>query len=149
MLDGKTQISSFETNLPEGPHLVLTTEYPGRTNLCAPKLVAPLTIVGQNGAVEKREPRIEVTGCRNALSISSRSLKVSMLTLHVVVPAAGRLTASDRGLKTTSKSAGGRETLTLKIKQKYAGRLSTKLALSFKPSKGRRLAKSLRVTFTR
>jgi hypothetical protein len=166
VLDGKTQIkngitysrfetvpdapiSSFETDLPEGPHSIFSTEYPGRTNLCASNLLMPITIVGQNGAVEEHEPRIEVTGCRDALSISSRSLQNRTLTLHVVVPAAGKLTAGGRGLKTVSKSAGGRETLTLVLEQKHTGQLSTKVKLSFKPSKGRKLAKSLSVTFTR
>jgi hypothetical protein len=166
VLDGKTQIkkgitysrfetvpdapiSSFETSLPEGPHSIFSTEYPGRTNLCASNLLMPITIVGQNGAVEEHEPRIEVTGCREALSISSRSLKSRTLTLHVVVPAAGKLTVGGRGLKTISRSAGGRETLTLTVGQRHAGRLSTKVKLSFKPSKGKKLAKSLSVTFTR
>jgi hypothetical protein len=166
VLDGKTQIkrgvtyshfeavpdapiSSFETDLPEGPHSIFSTENPGSTNLCAVNLVMPITIVGQNGAVDKHEPRIEVTGCRDALSISSRSLENRTLTLHVVVPAAGKLTAAGRGLKTISRSADGREALTLVLQQKHAGRLSTKVKLSFKASKGRKLAKSLSVTFTR
>jgi DNA-binding beta-propeller fold protein YncE len=166
VLDGKTQIksgitysrfetvpdapiSSFETDLPEGPHSIFSTENPGSTNLCAVSLLMPITIVGQNGAVEEHEPRIEVTGCRDALSISSRSLKNRTLTLHVVVPAAGKLTASGRGLKPISKSAAGRETLTLTVGQKHAGRLSTKVKLSFEPSNGRKLAKALSVTFTR
>ncbi|HLH14925.1 MAG TPA: hypothetical protein VKV16_09065, partial [Solirubrobacteraceae bacterium] len=29
-------ISSFEASFPEGPHSVVTTEYPGATNLCKP-----------------------------------------------------------------------------------------------------------------
>jgi hypothetical protein len=166
VLDGKTEIkhgitysrfetvpdapiSSFETDLPEGPHSVLSTENPGRTNLCASNLLMPITIVGQNGAVASTNPRIEVTGCSEALSVSSRSLRNRILTLHVVVPAAGKLTASGRGVKTISKSAGGRETLTLTVRQKHPGRLSTKIELSFKPSNGRKLAKSLSVTFKR
>ncbi len=60
LLDGKTDIkggityskfetvpdapiSSFETTLPESPHSVLTTEYPGQTNLCAP--TTPVTVI--------------------------------------------------------------------------------------------------------
>jgi streptogramin lyase len=166
VLDGETQIKkgityshfetvpdapvdSFETILPEGPHSIFTTEYPGRTNLCAQKLLLQLTTIGQNGAVIEQAPRIDVTGCRYALSVSSRSIRNRTLTLHVVVPAAGRLTASGSGLKSASKSAGGRETLVLIVKQERAGRVSTKVKLSFTPKKGTKLAKPLSVTFTR
>lgn len=166
VLDGKTQIkkgityshfetvpdapiSSFETDLPEGPHSIFSTENPGRTNLCAQKLVLPLTISGQNGAVVNQAPRIEVTGCRYALSVSSHSITNRTLTLHIVVPAAGKLTASGTGLKSTYKSTGGRETLVLTVKQKQDRTLSTTIKLSFKPKKGRKLAKSLTVTFKR
>jgi hypothetical protein len=166
VLDGKTQIkkgityshfetvpdapiSSFETDLPEGPHSVLSTAYPGRTNLCAQSLPLPLTLTGQNGAVVKQTQRIAVTGCRYALSVSSHSVKNRTLTLHIVVPAAGKLTVSGKQLRSTSKSASGRETLVLTVNQKQAGALSTKVKLSFKPNKGRKLTKSLRVTFKR
>jgi hypothetical protein len=166
VLDGKTQIkkgityshfetvpdapiSSFETNLPEGPHSVLSTAYPGRTNLCAQKLLMPLALTGQNGAVIKQTQRIGVTGCQYALSVSSHSVKNRTLTLHIVVPAAGKLTVSGKQLRSTSKSASGRETLVLTVNQKQAGALSTKVKLSFKPNKGRKLTKSLRVTFKR
>jgi hypothetical protein len=166
VLDGKTQIKqgitysrfetvpdapidSFEANLPEGPYSVFTTAHPGRTNLCAQKLLLPLTITGQNGAVIKQAPRIEVMGCRYALSVSSHSIRDRTLTLHVVVPAAGKLTASGTGLQSTSKSAGGRETLVLTVKQTQAERLATTIRLGFTPKQGRRLAKSLSVTFKR
>jgi hypothetical protein len=71
-------ISSFELNLPEGPHSVLAAI----RNLCALKktstikrhgkklkrtvpdpLLMPTTITGQNGAVVKQSTRIAVTGC--------------------------------------------------------------------------------------
>jgi hypothetical protein len=128
---------------------VLSTAYPGRTNLCARSLLLPLTLTGQNGAVVKQTQRIGVTGCRYALSVSSHSVKNRTLTLHIVVPAAGRLTASGKQLKSTSKSASGRETLVLTLEQEHAGTLSTKVKLSFKPTKGRKLTRSLPVTFKR
>jgi hypothetical protein len=166
VLDGKTQIkkgvtyshfetvpdapiSSFEANLPEGPHSILATDIPAEANgsLCGQKLLVPMTIASQNGATIAREPRIEVTGCHHTLSVSSHLIRNRALTLHVVVPTAGKLTASGSGLKTTFKSSGGRETLTLIVKQKQAGRLSTKVKLSFKPSRGKKLTKSLSVRF--
>ena len=47
----------------------------------------------------------------------------------------------------SSKSAKGRETLTFKLNQKQAGKLSTKLQIAFKPSKGSKQAKSTAVRF--
>jgi DNA-binding beta-propeller fold protein YncE len=166
VLDGKTQIkkgityshfetvpdapiSSFETVLPEGPHSVLSTENPGQTNLCARKLLLPLTITGQNGASAQQSQRVEVTGCRYALSVSSHAITNRALVLHVIVPAAGKLTAGGTGLASISRSAGGRETLVLTMKQRHTGQLSTKIKLNFKPNKGRKLTKALSVIFKR
>ncbi len=140
-------IDSFETTLPEGPHAVFTTLDPGRTNLCAQKLALPLTLAGQNGALVRREPRIEVTGCRYALTVSSHAIRRGALMLHVVVPAAGTLSASGHGLRTTSRSAGGRETLALAVKQTRAGAQSRSVTLRFRAITGKRLARSLRVRF--
>jgi hypothetical protein len=52
-------ISSFTLELPVGPHSALTVT----ANLCAVKLFAPTTIVGQNGAKLQQSTRISVGGC--------------------------------------------------------------------------------------
>ncbi len=52
-------ISTFELQLPEGPHSVLTTD----GSLCAKTLTMPTTIVGQNGRRLVRTTRVTVTGC--------------------------------------------------------------------------------------
>ncbi len=140
-------IDSFETTLPEGPHSVFTTIDPGATNLCAQKLAMGLTLVGQNGAVVKREPRIEATGCRYALTVSSHAIRHGVLVLHVVVPAAGALSAGGRGLRAASRSSAGRETLTLAVKRTRARALSSSVTLRFRATSGKRLARSLRVRF--
>ncbi len=52
-------ISSFELELPEGPHSALTTN----GNLCARRLIMPTTIVGQNGRRLVRSTKVAVAGC--------------------------------------------------------------------------------------
>jgi hypothetical protein len=52
-------ISSFDLDLPEGPHSGLAAV----GNLCATSLTMPTTIVGQNGAQIQQTTKIVVTGC--------------------------------------------------------------------------------------
>ena len=85
LLDGKTDIkkgvtysrfestpdapfTTFETQLPTGPHSALTANVPEKEHysLCATKLVMPTEITAQNGAVIKQETKIGLTGCVKA-----------------------------------------------------------------------------------
>ena len=61
-------ISSFELNLPQGPHSGLAAVVPAKAkgNLCGTSLVMPTTITGQNGAQVKQSTKITVTGCPKA-----------------------------------------------------------------------------------
>jgi hypothetical protein len=61
-------ISSFELNLPEGPHSGLTAVLPAKAkgSLCGTSLVMPTTLTGQNGAQIKQNTKIAVTGCPKA-----------------------------------------------------------------------------------
>ena len=137
-------VSSFTTTLPEGPHSVLTTS----EDLCAQShLAAVTTITAQNGKRIAQSTPIEVEGCPDTLSVIARAVKGRTLTLAVLVPAAGRLTVSGRGLSRTMKAAKGREILKLTVKARRAGRFTTGVKLSFVPSRGRRLAKALRINF--
>jgi hypothetical protein len=52
-------ISSFDVNLPEGPHSALTTN----GSLCAKPLLMPTTLVGQNGRRLVRSTKVSVAGC--------------------------------------------------------------------------------------
>ena len=120
ILDGKTQIkkgityshfetvpdapiSSFETDLPEGPHSIFSTEYPGRTNLCALNLAMPTTIVGQNGAQITQSTKIAVSGCRT-ITISTRRLSGRSVTLAFKLTKRGRVTITAAGLKRYRKT---------------------------------------------
>ncbi|HEV3070276.1 MAG TPA: hypothetical protein VGY76_02480 [Solirubrobacteraceae bacterium] len=61
-------ISSFELNLPEGPHSGLAAVLPAKAkgSLCGSSLTMPTTLTGQNGAQIKQSTKITVTGCPKA-----------------------------------------------------------------------------------
>ena len=82
LLDGKTQIkngityskfdsapdapfTSFETELPTGPHSALTANVSAKANysLCGTHLAMPTEITGQNGVIIKQTTNIAVSGC--------------------------------------------------------------------------------------
>ncbi len=107
----------------------------------------PTEFLAQNGAKINESTAISVSGCSTGIAIVSHKIKGRTLTVSVSVPAAGILTASGKGLSRSSKSAKGRETVTFKLTQKKPGKLSTKLKIAFKPSKGGKQAKSLSVKF--
>jgi hypothetical protein len=58
-------ISSFELELPQGPHSALGANLPAAAHggFCASKLAMPTTITGQNGAQIKQSTKIAVNGC--------------------------------------------------------------------------------------
>jgi hypothetical protein len=134
---------TFELNLPEGPNSALAAI----GNLCSQHLVLPTQLTGQNGAELNQQTPIEVEGCPNTLSVVSEKVKGNKVTLKVVVPAGGKLSASGKGLKGSSKSASGRETITITVPKKKAGKLVTKIKLSFKPKKGKQLSKTVTAKF--
>ena len=163
ILDGKTDIkagityskfetlpdapvSSFETTLPQGPHSVLTAT----ASLCAQKLAMPTVLQGQNGAQVTQSTPISVEGCSATVAISSHKIKQKTLTGKVYVPATGKVKISGKGLTSETKTATDRETLTFKLYQKRAGRLTTTLRVLFTPTTGkvrRSQVKTLRLRF--
>ena len=139
-------VGSFELTLPEGPFSALAAN----GDLCTASLVMPTAFTAQNGATLKQSTSIEVQGCPYALRIIHRSVSNHTLTLNVIVPQGGRLSASGKGLTSASKSAAGRQTLVLTLKERRAGKLGTSVLLRFTPAKGKQpkiLRKTLHVTF--
>jgi hypothetical protein len=136
-------VGSFDLTLPEGKFSALAAN----GNLCTSKLAMPTAFVAQNGAEIHESTRIEAEGCSGSLSVMSSKVKKRTLTLSVYAPAAGKVTVSGKGLSSGSKSYSGREALTFTLKQKKAGRLKTKIKLTFTPSKGTKQVKTVKADF--
>jgi hypothetical protein len=138
-----TPFESFELILPQGKYSALAANLPKSANgsFCGQKLIMPSEFIAQNGMQLKQNTQIAVTGC--GLTILSHKLMGRNLTLSVLVPSAGKLKASGKGLSSVSKTAKGAGTLTLTLHAKKHGKFKTKVKLTFTPSKGARQAKAL------
>jgi hypothetical protein len=139
-------VGSFELTLPEGPFSALAAN----KDLCATNLAMPTTFDAQNGATLKQSTQIEVEGCLQSLRIVHHSVHGRTLTLTVSVPQAGKLIVSGKGVSRAAKSANGRQTITLTLAERRAGKLRTKVLVRFTPSQGKQrkaLRKSIAVTF--
>ncbi len=98
VLDGKTDIkdgitysrfesapdapfTSFETELPAGPHSALGAYVPIAENysLCKASLAMPTVITAQNGAVIEQATKIAVTGCSGVLGAKTVKLTKAQL----------------------------------------------------------------------
>jgi hypothetical protein len=106
-------VSSITVSLPTGAFSALALEQLN-TNVCTANLVMPTTVTGQNGSVFKQNTVIAPTEC----SVQILSHRVAGNTAYVKVEtyAAGRITASGKGLKTTRKTlTAASKSITLKI----------------------------------
>jgi hypothetical protein len=102
-------VSSFALDLPTGPHSALAAH----GNFCSRPLIMPTTITSQSGVVITQNTRIAVDGC--GVRILRRRLVHNALLLTIQTPAAGRVSASGRNLRTTRKRLRRAATTTLRI----------------------------------
>jgi hypothetical protein len=126
-------ITSFELKLPQGSGSALAANLPASAHgsFCGQNLKMPTEFTGQNGAYLKQNTPITIEGC--GLSVKHK-INQKTLTLNVTVPAAGKITASGRGLTTQTKTAKSQETLTITLKQKRAGKLHTTVQVTYTPN---------------
>jgi hypothetical protein len=72
-------IESFVTNLPQGPHSVLSAN----GNLCTAKLAIPTQLTGQNGAILTQSTKVTVTGCPKAKALTrAQKLALALKACH-------------------------------------------------------------------
>ncbi|MGH2902207.1 MAG: hypothetical protein ACRDK7_01220 [Solirubrobacteraceae bacterium] len=139
-------VGSFELNLPEGKYSALAAN----GNLCKSKLAMPTAFVGQNGAEIHTSTPITVEGCSGVLAITGQRIKKRTLTVEIYVPAAGRVKIGGKGLHVKTKKAKARGTITMRVNQKHAGRLRTRLRVVYTPTTGKtrkRQVKTLKLHF--
>jgi hypothetical protein len=138
-------VSSFELQLPPGKNSALAAH----GDLCAANLRTPTTIVAQNGAVVKEDPRVAVGGCRPAIKVLRHSVNGGGATIVVRAPSAGKLTASGSGLVRAKRKLKKAGTVTLRLaltrsERRFLAnhrkrRLKLAVSLLFVPSHGSRL----------
>jgi len=119
-------ISSFELNLPEGPHSAVTAPL-ADGSLCGQKLELPTAIEGQNGAIVNQTTRISVTGCTASVkqkpTIKIEKIKVTGSSVEVTLKtsAKGRVRVSGGGLKAITKKGLKAGSSQVKVKLTKAG----------------------------
>jgi|HubBroStandDraft_3_1064219.scaffolds.fasta_scaffold03920_2 hypothetical protein len=143
-------ISSFETKLPTGKNSAVTAT----GNLCKQALAMPTTITAQNGKTIKQNTNISVSGC--PVTIVSHKVRGRKAIIVVRVPAAGRITAGGKDLRTIHKHPGKTRDVTLEVPLKsgvHAARaahrkLTVRVRVGFTPkAKGPGSAAYVKVTF--
>jgi hypothetical protein len=102
-------ISSFETRLPTGPSSALAA----KGNVCKGSLAIPTVITAQNGAVIKQSTKLAVSGC--PVTVVSHRVRGDEVIVTVKVPAAGRVSARGKDLRTVNKHPGKAREVTLDV----------------------------------
>jgi len=90
-------ISSVVVSLPIGPRSALAAT----RSACGAKLLAPTTIVAQNGMKVSRNTKIAVTGC--PVTILAHKIRGGRAILTILVPQAGQVTVSGRYLRKATR----------------------------------------------
>jgi hypothetical protein len=129
-------VTSFSLTLPMGPHSALGAN----GSLCARTLVMPTTITAQSGAQIKQNTKIAVAGC--PVKILKRRIVHHVLILTIQTFGAGRITATGKNLKTTSKRVRGATITTMRVKLSRKGaralssrrRMKIRVRVRFAPS---------------
>ena len=115
-------ITSFEASFPTGRYSILT----GYGNLCAGRLLAPTTIVAQNGAQLTQNTPVNITGCPPSVSITRVPCAVGRRFVTVKQSKAGTVKISGSGLRTTIKRGLGAGSHQIRVGLSRAGKRASR-----------------------
>jgi hypothetical protein len=137
-------VSRFELNIDGGKHGILAVS---NHDICAATQVAEQQIDGQNGKAADAEVFMATPSC--PMKVLSKSVGKTSIKLKVAGLAPGRLKASGRGAKTTTKSIAKSTVVTLSVPLTRSGRRHrpTRIKVAFTPAgatKARTTVASLR-----
>jgi hypothetical protein len=121
--------STFEARLPRGPFSEFTSARTiGRASAsqCGQELVAPVAMLGQNGAEHKEAVKVQITGCRPSIAVSGVRAGKTALALTVDTTVGGRLKIAGGGLKTLVKSNLSAGVHKLKVQYTKTGRVAAR-----------------------
>jgi hypothetical protein len=102
--------SSVEATLPSGSFSVFTNAAStnrASVSQCGEDLMAPVTMVGHNGAEVKESAKLQVTGCRPSISLVRAKVTSGGLSVTVRTSVRGRLIINGPGLRTLVKQGAG------------------------------------------
>jgi hypothetical protein len=138
---------TIQVTIPQGPYSEFGANLPAKAknSFCGQKLVLPTHFKASNGLEINQNTPVAVTGCSTKLAILSHRVKKRTLTLSVYVPSTGTLKVTGKSLTTVRKATHGTENVTVTLKAKRNRKFSTKVKLTFVPSKGARQARTLKV----
>jgi hypothetical protein len=139
--------SSFETVLPAGPYSQFTASKSSTqavSSQCGEELLAPATMTAYNGLQVTQNAKLQVTGCKPAVSLLKAKATASNIAVTVKTTVAGQLEITGPGLKTLTKknvAAGTHKlTLTLTSAGKKAARAHKKIQITVRLTAGKQKA---------
>ena len=139
---------SIEVNIPQGPFSEFGANLPSESyDFCGQKIAMPVQFKASNGLEINQSTPVQVSGCPTTLAIQGHKVNKSTLTLHLYVPAAGKLKATGRGLSSATKNTAGTEDITLTLHSKSRHPRATTLTVRFTPTKGHTQTKHVHVRF--
>ena len=132
--------TSFETELPTGPHSALTAYVPGneRYNLCGQTVTIPTEIIAQDGAQISQTTPVGLLGCPPSVKVTKTKTKKASVQISFSLSTPGSVTISGKGLKSVTKKGLSAGTHSVTVSLNKAGiashRAHRKFAASVKLS---------------
>jgi hypothetical protein len=111
----------------------------GNYDYCGQKLTTTTELQAANGLQINQNTPITITGCPTRFSIRHTSVntKKHTITLTIYTPAAGKLTATGKGLHTRTKIIHGQELTTITLTPTHNKPLTTRIKLTYTPTRGK------------